>query len=103
MTPATKHTPGPWRVGDAGHTVFGPPNGNPSPETIAPCGTRANALLIAAAPDMLAALKASLGAMDALRSRLAPFGPDAAEYISTVDSASFKTRAAIAKAEGGKS
>ena len=27
-----KHTQGPWRVGDAGASVFGPPNGNPSPE-----------------------------------------------------------------------
>jgi hypothetical protein len=27
-------TPLPWRVGDAGHTVFGPPNGNPSPQTV---------------------------------------------------------------------
>lgn len=29
------HTPTPWRIGDAGHTVFGPPNGNPSPYTVA--------------------------------------------------------------------
>ncbi len=28
-----QHTPGPWRIGDAGYTVFGPPNGNPSPES----------------------------------------------------------------------
>jgi hypothetical protein len=28
-------TQGQWRVGDAGHTIFGPPNGQPSPETIA--------------------------------------------------------------------
>ena len=32
----TEHTPTPWRIGDAGHTVFGPPNGTPSPVTIAP-------------------------------------------------------------------
>lgn len=30
-----ERTPLPWRVGDAGHTVFGPPNGNPSPYTVA--------------------------------------------------------------------
>ena len=30
----TAHTPTPWRVGDAGHTVFGPPNGTPSPAVI---------------------------------------------------------------------
>lgn len=38
-----KHTPGPWRVGDAGATVFGPPNGNPSPETVATVRKAANA------------------------------------------------------------
>ncbi len=52
-----KHTPGPWRIGDAGHTVFGPPNGNPSPQTIASNCTRANARLIASAPALLAALE----------------------------------------------
>lgn len=50
------HTPGPWRVGDAGHTVFGPPNGNPSPKTVAHSLSRADARLVAAAPEMLAAL-----------------------------------------------
>jgi hypothetical protein len=61
------HTPGPWRVGDAGHTVFGPPNGTPFPATIATLGKRdefkANAKLIAAAPDLLAALDALLEAV----------------------------------------
>lgn len=42
MTTATNHTPTPWRIGDAGRTVFGPPNGNPSPETVAHT-SRANA------------------------------------------------------------
>ena len=54
------HSPGPWRVGDAGATVFGPPNGNPSPETVANVKRRANAALIAAAPDLAAALRALL-------------------------------------------
>lgn len=59
------HTPGPWRVGDAGFTVFGPKREAPSPVRIAtmpgigtPIPTdavRANARLIAAAPDLLAA------------------------------------------------
>ncbi len=31
----SEHTPGPWRTGDMYQTVFGPPNGEPSPETIA--------------------------------------------------------------------
>lgn len=51
------HTPGRWRVGDAGATVFGPPNGNPAPEIIATVRRKANARLIAAAPDLLAALE----------------------------------------------
>lgn len=50
-------TPGPWRIGDAGTTVFGPPNGNPSPKTIASGLSRADARLIANAPDLLSDLK----------------------------------------------
>lgn len=38
------HTPAPWRIGDAGRTVFGPPNGQPAPQ-------------IVAAPDLLSALR----------------------------------------------
>lgn len=57
----SEHTPGPWRIGDAGLTVFGPPNGNPSPETVAPCKTRANAAFIVKAcngyEDLLEACK----------------------------------------------
>ena len=66
---AAKHTPGPWRTGDVFNTVFGPPNGNPAPQTIATVarGDKANAKLIAAAPDMAEALReiASGNAMDA--------------------------------------
>jgi hypothetical protein len=40
---------GPWRVGNAGRTVFGPPNGNPSPQTIADGRSRADVALIVAA------------------------------------------------------
>ena len=46
-----------WRVGDAGHTVFGPPNGKPSPETIARVLDVRNAPLLAAAPELYAALE----------------------------------------------
>jgi hypothetical protein len=56
----TQHTPGPWRIGDAGFTVFGPPNPGALPETIAPTKSRANARLIAAAPELLAALQSIL-------------------------------------------
>lgn len=59
---APQPTPGQWCVGDAGCTVFGPPNGNPSPEIIATIATRpfpspkqrANAALIASAPALAA-------------------------------------------------
>lgn len=47
-----KHTPGPWRSGDAFHTVFGPKD---NPVTVATVfkGNAANARLIAAAPELL--------------------------------------------------
>ena len=53
-----EHTPGPWRVGDAGHTVFGPKTDNPSPKIIASRLARGDATLIAEAPNMLDALTA---------------------------------------------
>lgn len=46
-----------WRVGDAGHTIFGPNNGAPSPETIATVRKRENAPVLAAAPELLEALE----------------------------------------------
>lgn len=56
------HTPGPWRVGDAGGTVFGPKGTGSFPEVVATVMTthgrkKANARLIAAAPDLLEALE----------------------------------------------
>jgi hypothetical protein len=54
-----QHTPGPWRIGDARNTVFGPPNGKPSPQTIANLDVidhEANGRLIAAAPELLKTL-----------------------------------------------
>ena len=50
------HTPTPWRVGDAGHTIFGPPNGKPSPETVATMKDRDNAALIVRAVNSHEAL-----------------------------------------------
>jgi len=58
-----RYTPGPWRVGDAGCTVFGPKTDKPAPERIASVTDtpfpsirqRANARLIAAAPGLLEA------------------------------------------------
>ena len=62
-----EHTPGPWRIGDAGNTVFGPKTDRPSPQTIATLSVidhEANGHLIAAAPDLLAALKAAIVFID---------------------------------------
>lgn len=59
------HTPGPWRVGDAGMTVFGPPQGLP-PLILASRGKhtpKVNMELMAAAPDLLAACEAMRGAL----------------------------------------
>jgi len=68
MNALAKHTLGPWRIGDAGKTVFGPFTAEPCPVTVARmpeasprCGVderKANVLLIAAAPEMAAALLA---------------------------------------------
>ena len=91
-----KHTVGPWRVGDAGCTVFGPKTDAPSPKTIA-ClrkaasaseETGANARLIASAPDLLDALQAMLAGAWA-----EGWGDDAPEEV-------LRARAAIARAEG---
>lgn len=87
------HTPGPWRIGDAGHTVFGPPNGSPSPRTVATVvphnDRRDNARLIAAAPDLLEACKDCLERLQAYSERGLSFP------LTTA-----KARTAIAKAEG---
>jgi hypothetical protein len=95
----TQHTPGPWRVGDAAHTIFGPKQSDGSlAVTIASVAGnarmedyRANARLIAAAPDLLAALKD-------ITAKLASYEkfPDGSGNTATFD----KARAAIAKAEG---
>ena len=85
------HTPGPWRIGDAGNTVFGPKTDRPSPQTIATLGVidhAANARLIAAAPEMLDALRAVWAEADG-------------DWKSEHPTAAL-VRAAIAKAEGGR-
>lgn len=69
------HTPGPWRIGNAGQAVFGPPNGKPSPLTIVPSCSRADARLIADTPTLLAqrdALAKTLQCALVLLERLAP-------------------------------
>ncbi len=100
-----KHTPGPWRIGDAGKTVFGPKTDQPAPITIATlqgatprCGIAertANKYLIAAAPDLLAALKKALPYLDNLECPTNG-GGEAYRICDAINSA----REAIAKAKG---
>lgn len=91
------HTPGPWRVGDAANTIFGPPNGKPAPQRIADLAAvglvaerRANARLIAAAPAMLEALRLHLALIDG----------DAHDADTQWKDARKMMRAALALAEG---
>jgi hypothetical protein len=87
----TKHTTGPWRIGDAGITVFGPPNGKPSPEIIATdIRNKANARLIAAAPELLEALQGVTRILEAF-SYTTTLGKTQAQRLEAA-------RAAIAKA-----
>lgn len=93
----TQHTPGPWRVGDAGHTVFGQPNGNPSPKTICThISTIDDARLIAAAPDLLEALEYCLS-----MSKKEGVGGTSDRWYSYGEHTADIMRAAIAKATGG--
>ncbi len=101
MTSTVKHTPGPWRA--SGDEVLA---GNERPLTIAICdgGPRRNnvpsleacdnAHLIAAAPDLLAALREALyfGIGSGMFGE-ASFSPKGREITNRI-------RAAIAKAEG---
>lgn len=67
----TKHTPGPWHIGvrtyHAGRDVYGP-KGEPvavaDQDITLPEESAANARLIAAAPELLAALVALVGEAD---------------------------------------
>jgi len=89
-----EHTPGPWRVGDAGHTVFGPKTDQPSPKTIAHNLSRNNARLIASAPALLEALKMVLTA------RLIEEQGGPSDGHMTMDDALDWARAAIKAAKG---
>jgi hypothetical protein len=92
----TKHTPGPWHIGvrtfHAGRDVYGP-KGEPvavaDDAITATPEAEANARLIAAAPNLLAALQAIMG------------DPDAVDHILHLDAVA--ADAAIAKATGGQS
>jgi len=106
MSAEAKHTPGPWGVWlhsafdyiivvgpSEFHTVADVRAGNDEDEL--PNQTEANAHLIAAAPDLLAALELVMSWID----NWSPHFID--EYAWGADSA--KIRAVIAKAKGGQS
>ena len=64
MKTKTTHTPGEsWRIGDAGHTVFGPKTDTLSPKIVASNLSRAEARLIVAAHDLFEAAKIGLAAL----------------------------------------
>jgi hypothetical protein len=95
------YTEGPWRVGDAGHTVFGPkkPDGS-IPNRIADVRQSGDdARLIAAAPSLLQALSEVVAEWDERNRRYcAEHGPG---YYPPEDTGGIMlARAAIAKAEG---
>ncbi len=112
MTDETKHTPGPWRVEDGTTLVWGNCNpddnssrgmGYPIAESrINPSGNwstgpyadegEANARLIAAAPELLEALKAAVSQVH-LTNSSEPMSPDVKRVFD-------QCCAAIAKAEG---
>jgi hypothetical protein len=91
----TTHTPGPWRIGDAGQTVFGPKTDHSAPVTVALMPTpservsflerKANSKLVAAAPELLEALEGLVADWERVH------GPIPADH---------EARAAISKATG---
>ena len=103
----SQHTPGPWKIGKHGSVITTTPDkqveitGKHAKETIEWYGghvicetaTKANAALIAAAPDLLEILKAFIVEYEIPR----PIESD--ESIDRLDAIYHHARAAIAKAE----
>jgi hypothetical protein len=91
------YTPGPWHVGASDRDVYDV-DGEPIAFVNAP-----NARLVAAAPDLLAALEDAVGALDACEwgewnSRGLPSDPGYGQPSETL----VRARAAIAKAKGSE-
>jgi len=95
----TKHTPGPWAVNDGQEVVADDGAGT---RLLCRCHAghyeerSANARLIAAAPDLLAALKVALEYQGAVNEAL----PDGYAPPKLVDAWMTEAEAAIARAEG---
>lgn len=92
MTP-TKHTPGPWKV-DPNFPGMVRIDDDPTSGILV--GLAANARLIAAAPELLEALKEAMGELNDYRRLLVYDKEDVADLKSTIS----KAAAAIAKATG---
>jgi len=102
-TPNTKHTPGPWFTCEQvkqphPHALVGIGNGSTHVAyvSVTPANAfeaDANARLIAAAPDLLAALRNCVETLDAAKQQ----ANGGCEWIASIEA-----RAAIAKAEGGQ-
>ena len=91
-----QHTPGHWRIGNAGTAVFPPKEVFASkPRAIASNLSRADARLIAAAPELLAALEALTSTARTFRN--VPL--DEQQWTSLDDDALNSAFAAIAKAK----
>ncbi len=99
----SKHTPGPWRIkqSDSGHWfVVSGGTGNPIAQTLRKVWRtedEANARLIAAAPDLLAALEKLAQYADTCELFLRETHPGKADALGKRVSCA---RAAIAKAKG---
>jgi len=93
----TKHTPGPWEVvkikTSTGNYVY---RKGSSVDHVATCGNPANAHLIAAAPELLEALKEAQKALLICKPIMAHYAEPQAAYAKVAQ----KIEQVIAKAEG---
>lgn len=102
MKTLTEHTPGPWKYDETWALVHGADNsevcaihsGSPGEQRNNRNVVYANAHLIAAAPELLAALKEALPQVERTHCR-APDGETCDNMVIAI------VRAAIARAEGG--
>ncbi len=106
QAPVATHTPGPWKLADLGRDVGIVSARDGFTSNIAVCSRlyrdeamdcKANATLIAAAPDLLAALENAAAQFDFTVAALAK---GQTVSISSLQNCAAAARAAIAKAEG---
>lgn len=99
---ASNHTPGPWSVDDI-DTIVGPDSQHIATtwcgEGFGPDTENANALLICAAPTLLAALKGAIGALEFSRDYHSDLGNEEQAFCQDKLDAAVR---AIALAEQGR-